>query len=109
MPDSGQLTERSCEMLLSEPSLQDLMDRIRADPSLPQAKRSQWCCSLRRISAFLERHPSHLPARMSALRHGISGLHHDNLGIAKKTLQNHLANLKAALSYEGKASNSSIE
>lgn len=87
--------------LLGEASLQDLLDRIAADPSIASATRSQWCCSLRRVAAFLGRHPKQLPARLSGLRQGITRLHHAKLGIARKTLQNHLANLKAAIRYGG--------
>ena len=55
------------------------------------------CCSLRRIAKFLERDLSQLPARLGALRYGIARLHHAQLGISRKTLQNHIANLKAAI------------
>ena len=40
---------------------------------------------------------SQLPARLGALRYGIARLHHTPLGISRKTLQNHIANLKAAI------------
>ena len=44
-----------------------------------------------------ERDLSQLPARLGALRYGIARLHHAQLGISRKTLQNHIANLKAAI------------
>lgn len=97
MPDCGHLNE--LEFRLGETSLQNLLERIEADSSIPAAKRGQWCCSLRRIGAFLDRHLAQLPARLSALRHGIAGLHHKTLGVEKKTLQNHKSNLRAAVCY----------
>jgi hypothetical protein len=50
-----------------------------------------------RIAEFLGRDPAQLPARLSALRYGIGHLHHAELGIKRKTLQNHISNLKAAI------------
>ena len=49
------------------------------------------CCSIRRVAKFLEREPAQLPARLGALRYGIARLHHAQLGISRKTLQNHVA------------------
>jgi hypothetical protein len=46
---------------------------------------------------LLERDLSQLPARLGALRFGIARLHHTQLGIGRKTLQNHVSNLKAAI------------
>jgi integrase len=80
-------------------SLHDVLQLIQDDQSLPQPKRTQWCCSLRRIPIFLAKNPRNLPARMGALRFGIIDLHHAALGISKKSLQNHISNLRAALSY----------
>ena len=70
---------------------------IEHDPSLPKSTRDGLCCSLRRIAKFLGRDLAQLPARLGALRYGIVRLHHAQLGISRKTLQNHVANLKAAI------------
>jgi integrase len=80
-----------------EPTLADVLVAIERDASLSESKREAWCCSIRRIARFLERDPSGLPARLLALRFGITRLHHAQLRVSRKTLQNHLANLKAAI------------
>ena len=80
-----------------EPTLADVLTAIERDASLPEPKREAWCCSIRRIANFIEREPARLPARLQALRFGIARLHHAQLGVSRKTLQNHLANLKAAI------------
>lgn len=80
-----------------EPTLSDVLATIEQDTSLPKPKRDGWCCSIRRVAAFLERDPAQLPARLGAVRYGIARLHHAQLGIGRKTLQNHVANLKAAV------------
>src|SRR5262245_13590339 len=63
--------------------------------------REAWCCSLRRIASFLRRDLTQLPARLGALRHGVARLHHAQLGVRRKTLQNHISNLKAAIRHVG--------
>jgi hypothetical protein len=85
------------EAMLLEPSLADIEAALQGDPSLPKSKRDAWCCSIRRLAKFLGRDPSQLPGRLGALRYGISRLHHAHLGISRKTLQNPIANLKAAV------------
>ncbi len=80
-----------------EPTLADVLATIEQDASLRKATRDGWCCSIRRVAEFLERDPAHLPARLGALRYGTARLHHARLGISRKTLQNHVANLKAAV------------
>src|SRR5262245_24899416 len=82
---------------LLEPSLADVEASIRGDASLPKSTRDAWCCSTRRVAKFLGRDPAQLPARLGALRYGISRLHYAQLRISRKTLQNHIANLKAAV------------
>jgi len=80
-----------------EPTLADVHAAIARDTSLPKPTRDGWCCSIRRVAKFLERDPAQLPARLGALRYGIARLHHAQLGIIRKTLQNHIVNLKAAV------------
>ena len=77
-----------------EPTLADVHAAIEHDPSLPKSTRDALCCSLRRVAKFLGRDLSQLPARLGALRYGIARLHHAQLGVSRKTLQNHIANLK---------------
>ena len=80
-----------------EPTLADVLVVIERDISLPKPTRDGRCCSIRRIAKLLGRDPAQLPARLRALRYGIARLHHAQLGISRKTLQNHIANLKAAV------------
>ncbi len=80
-----------------EPTLADVLATIEQDASLPKPKRDGWCCTIRRVAEFLERDPAQLPARFGAVRYGLARLHHAQLGIGRKTLQNHVANLKAAI------------
>lgn len=87
----------SADTTLLEASLADIQAAVLNDRSLPKSKRDGWCCSLGRIATFLGRDLSELPARLGALRYGIARLHHAQLGISRKTLQNHIANLKAAI------------
>ena len=82
---------------LLEPTLADVHAAIEADPLLPKSTREALCCSLRRVANFLGRDLSQLPGRLGALRHGIARLHHAQLGLSRKTLQNHISNLKAAI------------
>jgi hypothetical protein len=85
------------EPTVFEPTLADVHAAIEHDVSLPKSTRDGLCCSIRRVAKFLERAPAQLPARLSALRYGIVRLHHAQLGINRKTLQNHIANVKAAI------------
>ena len=95
---SSPFPRRPCaEAMLLEPSLADIEAALQGDSSLPKPKRDALCCSIRRLAKFLGRDLSQLPARLGALRYGISRLHHAQLGISRKTLQNHIANLKAAV------------
>lgn len=80
-----------------DPTLADALAAIDQDMSLSKSARDGWCCSLRRIAKLLQRDPCQLPARLGALRYGIARLHHAQSGISRKTLQNHVANLKAAV------------
>jgi hypothetical protein len=80
-----------------EPTLADVLAAIEHDVSMPESTRNGLCCSIRRLAKFLGRDPAQLPARFGALRYGIARLHHAQLGISRKTLQNHVANLKAAV------------
>ncbi len=85
------------EIMPLEPSLADIQIAIQNDLSVAKSTRDGLCCSIRRLAKFLERDPAHLPARLGALRYGLARLHHARLGISRKTLQNHIANLKAAV------------
>jgi len=80
-----------------EPTLADVLAALEHDVSMPQSTRDGLCCSIRRLAKFLGRDPAQLPARLGALRYGIDRLHHAQLGISRKTLQNHVANVKAAV------------
>lgn len=87
---------------LGKPSLADLLDAVSADPDLPQAKRVRWRSCLLRTAKYLGRDLSALPAHMTGLRYGIARLHHAQLGISEKNLQNLKSDLKAILRYTGR-------
>jgi hypothetical protein len=60
---------------------------------------------LRITAAALGKPPELLPARWTALRQPISRLHHAQMGMTAKTLSNHKANVRAALSWFAKDEN----
>ncbi len=99
MPDTVLLPQAGVDAQIRplEPTLADVLAVTERDTSLSKSKREAWCCSIRRGAEFLERDPAQLPARLLALRFGITRLHHVQLGVSRKTLQNHIANLKAAV------------
>jgi integrase len=80
----------------TEPNLADAI-RLIGESGLEKSKISHWCCSIRAIAAALSLPPESLPARWQAIAHRVNQLHHARVGMAEKTLKNHIANLKAAL------------
>ena len=90
---------------LIEPSMADVMAAIEAADDLPEDKRRHWACSLRVIAKALGKPPELVPARWTALRLSLSRLHHGQMGVAAKTLANHKANVRAALSWFAKEEN----
>lgn len=80
----------------AEPNLFDAIRLIQAS-ALDKSKISHWCCSIRVVAAALGLPPENLPARWQALAHRVKQLHHARVGTSEKTLNNHIANLKAAL------------
>jgi integrase len=99
MPDGSFHIEDKAVASISpiEPTLADVLVALKADSSLSKSKREAWGCSVRRVAIYLERDTAQLLARLQALRFGISRLHHAQLGVSRKTLQNHIANLRAAV------------
>jgi integrase len=88
--------DMAAQPLLAEPSLVDAICLVQASDLL-KSKISHWCCSIRAVAAALGLPPESLPARWQALAHRVKELHHARVGMAEKTLKNHIANLKAAL------------
>lgn len=84
---------------LVEPSFADALREIDGASNLDPALKRHWCCSLRRICKLLGRAPDCTPARWTAIRKGVSALHHATEGNRAKTLQNHKANLRRALGW----------
>jgi integrase len=80
----------------TEPNLDDAI-RLIGESDLEKSKISHWCCSIRAVAAALGLPPESLPARWQALAHRVKQLHHARVGMAEKTLKNHIANLKAAM------------
>jgi integrase len=80
----------------TEPNLADAI-RLIEESGFEKSKISHWCCSIRAIAAALGLPPESVPARWQAIAHRVKQLHHARVGMAEKTLKNHIANLKAAL------------
>src|ERR1700686_1243481 len=70
---------------------------ISAATDLSEEKRRHWRSSLAGIAKAFDQPPEVIPARYSAVRAKMAGLHHVPLGWTPKTLANHKANAKAAL------------
>jgi integrase len=87
------------EIALLEPSFADAVAAIAGDPNLAAAVKTHWCCSLRRVAAFLDRPMVLLPARWTAVRVPASRLNATALGVIGKTLLNHLSKVRAALAW----------
>src|SRR5262252_10525526 len=83
--------------VLIEPSFADAIVMIGQAAELPEQTRRHWATSLRQIAKALDRPLEVIPARYSAVRADLRGLHHAPLGMTPKTLQNHRSNAKSAL------------
>jgi hypothetical protein len=81
------------------------MAAIEVAEDLSEDKRRHWMCSLRIVAKALGRPPQLVPARWTAVRIPISRLHHAQMGVTAKTLANHKANVRAALSWFAKEEN----
>jgi hypothetical protein len=80
-----------------EPTFADAVAAISAATDLPEEKRRHWRSSLVGIAKAFDQPLVVIPARYSAVRAKMAGLHHVPLGWTPKTLANHRANAKAAL------------
>jgi len=90
---------------LIEPSFADAEVAIEDAPNLAKGQRRHWTCSLRITAKGLGRPLELIPARWTAVRIPISHLHHALMGVTAKTLANHKANVRAALSWFAKEEN----
>jgi hypothetical protein len=82
---------------LLEPSVAHAIAAIDAATDLPAAKRTHWVCSLRQVAKWLGVPPESVAARWSAIRWRVGQLHHARIGVERKTLANHVSNLKGSL------------
>jgi integrase len=82
---------------LLEPSFLDLIAAVERAQDLSEQRRRHWICSLRQIAKLLDRPPTVIPARSSAVRISFGHLHRARLGVTAKTWANHKANVSAAL------------
>ncbi|WGJ15981.1 site-specific integrase [Methylocapsa sp. D3K7] len=87
------------EIALHEPSFEEAIAAIVADPDLPADVKNHWPCSLRRLATFLDRPIALVPARWTAVHIPASRLKPTRLGVTQKTLANHLSNVRAALAW----------
>jgi integrase len=83
--------------ILIEKSFAEAIAMIAEATELPEQKRRHWTTSMRQIARLLDRPLAVIPARYSAVRADLLGLHHAPAGLTVKTLQNHKSNVKAAL------------
>ncbi|MGE3246108.1 MAG: tyrosine-type recombinase/integrase [Beijerinckiaceae bacterium] len=84
---------------LLEPSFVDAIAAIEAAQDLSPMKKRHWVCSMRRVAEFMDRPLPLLPARHVAIRIALNELHHARFGVSKKTLDNHRANVRAAMAW----------
>jgi integrase len=80
-----------------EPSFADAIMAIISAAELPEETRRHWRSSLAGIARAFDQPPELIPARYSAVRARLAGLHHVPLDWVAKTLANHRSNTKAAL------------
>src|SRR5215471_5796211 len=80
-----------------EPSCVDAIAIIAASHELPKQTQRHWTTSLRQIAKALDKPLEVIPARLSAVRADLAGLHHAPAGLTPKTLQNHKSNVRSAL------------
>lgn len=96
-PSQGMTPAVPTAAILLEPSLNDVVVAVTAAVGLSPSRRAHWICSIRQIGKALGVPLSTLAARWSALRPRVAQLHHRRAGIERKTLANHISNLKAAV------------
>lgn len=80
-----------------EPTFADAVAAISATADLSEEKRRHWRTSLAGIAKAFDQPLAVIPARYSAIRARMAGLHHVPLDWTPKTLANHKANAKTAL------------
>ena len=83
--------------ILIETSFADAVAIIAAASELPEQTRKHWPSSMRQIAKAMDKPMEVIPARYSAVRADLLGLHHVPAGLTTKTLQNHKSNTKSAL------------
>jgi integrase len=93
------MQEISSTKPLIEPSFADVEVAVGDAPNLTKGHRRHWPCSLRITAKGLDKPLELIPARWTAVRIPISHLHHAPMGVTAKTLANHKANVRAALSW----------
>jgi integrase len=80
-----------------EPTFADAIMAITTATDLSEQTRRHWCSSLAGIAKAFDQPIEVIPARYSAIRARMAGLHHVPLDWVAKTLANHRSNTKAAL------------
>lgn len=75
-------------------TLLNLIDRIAADKDLTATRRRDLMSDLRCLARLLEREPIAVPADLKALKRVVNDLHHAQLELTRKRLQNIRSSLK---------------
>ncbi len=87
------------ETTLLEPSIADMLKAIETATDLSASQRAHWSCSARQTCVYLNRPPEMVPARWPGIKNAVLDLHPARVGANTKTLANHKANCRAALSW----------
>jgi hypothetical protein len=103
MPDGSRIThfDRNPLLVLSEPTLADVLERLASDVQLEPTRRRDLCSAVRRLARLLDRDPAMLPARMSDLNEAIKRVNPAQCGVSEKSLQNIRSDALAALRHLG--------
>src|SRR5262245_46337489 len=99
------MEDTNMALSLIEASMADVVVAIEATGDLSASKRRHLACSLRVIAKALGKPPELVPARWTSVRLPLSRLHQAPMGVTAKTLANHKANVRAALSWFAKEKN----
>ena len=83
------------------PMFAELMDRLAADQSLPEARRRDLISGLRRMAKALGRAPEDVPADPKWLQPRLAKVMPAGLGLKPKAWQNALSDARSAMAWAG--------
>lgn len=83
------------------PTMQQLIENIATDDTIPQTRRRHLASSVRRFCKALGFEPAHVPANHSYFRQRLKGFHPLEAGVKKKRWQTIKSDVNAALALKG--------